>query len=471
MKEEKNIDELFRDKLANYEQAPPAYLLDNILSGVASKDGKRKIVFWRVAGIAAALLLAFVAGWQISDLNNKKTELVVGVSKINAPEIKTGKANTVTESLQIQDQNQETKIVSGTSGRLATVKNTLTANRISIKEKIIPSETLKKSGTEEIDQMKPVKRLEKWIKQENEMPLVLSEMKIQDTDNKLEELTIDQQIMRQNQQTITAEKLGTEKARWIIGAQVSPVYSVSRSNHSPIYASNMLNSSPANPVDLGGGISVEFKRAKRWSLQSGIYYSTLGQSSVNSASSSRNNFLFGDPGNSSNYFNTKVHIDPGTNKMSMNSPAGVIEFSSIPSGIEIGTNIEGNSLAPAVVVSDAKFIQNFEYIEIPLYLRYTILDSSFGIEMLGGFSSNLLVGNQTFMESSGSNNLVGKTNDMQAINYSGTLGIGLKYSLSKCLYLNVEPRIKCFLNSLNSSASVTYKPYSMGVYTGISYQF
>ena len=57
--------------------------------------------------------------------------------------------------------------------------------------------------------------------------------------------------------------------------------------------------------------------------------------------------------------------------------------------------------------------------------------------MLGGFSSNLLVGNETYVESSSGKSLVGKTNDMQTMNYSGTLGVGLKYGLSKRIFLNV----------------------------------
>ena len=61
---DKNIDELFRSKLSNFEQEPPAYVLENVLAGVAGARRKKKIIFWRIAGVAAALLLAFVAGWQ-----------------------------------------------------------------------------------------------------------------------------------------------------------------------------------------------------------------------------------------------------------------------------------------------------------------------------------------------------------------------------------------------------------------------
>ena len=173
----------------------------------------------------------------------------------------------------------------------------------------------------------------------------------------------------------------------------------------------------------------------------------------------------------SGYFNTPVNIEANTNKMQMNSPAGVIEFSSIPSGTVLGNSIEDNTKTSAVFVSDARFIQSFEYIEIPLYLRYLIIDSKLDVEMMGGFSSNLLVGNETYMESGNTKSLIGKTNNMETVNYSGTLGIGLKYGLSKRIFLNVEPRIKYYLNSLNSNSSLTYKPYTIGVFTGLSYQF
>jgi hypothetical protein len=285
--------------------------------------------------------------------------------------------------------------------------------------------------------------------------------------------SIDQQIMEQNQQLMQARNEIAKKSRWLVGAQVSPAYNVSRSSHTRAYASNMLNAS-SNPVDLGGGVSVEFRKGKRWSLQRGVYYSGMGQSSGNTSNSSQNfaNAPVVGSDHGKEYFNTNVNIDAWTSKMAINSTAGVIEFSSVPDGIVLGTNIEDKTLASsAVVVSDARFIQNFEYIEIPLYVRYTLIDSKFDVEMMGGFSSNVLVGNQTFMESNTGKSLVGSTKDMETMNYSGTLGIGLKYGLSKRLYLNVEPRVKYYLNSLSSNSSVTYKPYTIGVFTGLSYEF
>ncbi|HEX7583519.1 MAG TPA: outer membrane beta-barrel protein, partial [Prolixibacteraceae bacterium] len=349
--------------------------------------------------------------------------------------------------------------------------NTMLAfSKINSPEQKTATELAGNIQTDNSDALKPLKIVSKLINRNDQSDQILQTKKVVNTSNEQEELSIDQQIMNQNKQMMLAQNESQKKRRWLVGAQVSPTYSVSRSSHSNEYAASMISSSSANPVDLGGGVSVEFKKGKRWSLQSGVYYSGIGQSSGQSSSSSNSkNSFAADQG--SKYFNTPVNIGAGTNKMSMNSTAGVIELNKIPSGMILGTSLEANTTVNAVILSNTSFIQSFGYLEIPLYLRYTLIDSRFDIEMLGGFSSNLLVGNQIFVEGSSGKALVGKTNDMQAVNYSGTLGIGLKYGLSKRIFLNVEPRLKYFLNSLNSNSSVTYKPYTIGVFTGLSYQF
>jgi hypothetical protein len=488
MKKDKNLDELFRDKLLNYEQEPPAYILDNVLAGVAGARRNRKVMFWRIAGVAAALLLAFIAGWQINSRNGRSDESAVIVSRQNAPEISTGVKpeiaanesknqsgkmpseivnNSGKENLQFAELSKENAISPIHKKNTAITTETLKSEQISSVD-----ESLKIANSEESTLLKPLKSLFKLSNfGSKNITANLHEVKRGTPLASIAEKTIDQQIMEQNRQTMLAENRTKEKSRWLVGAQVAPEYNVSRSSHSQVYASNMLNSS-ANPVDLGGGITVEYKKGKRWSLQSGIYYSGMGQSSGNSNSNSGKNYTLAGADRGSEYFNANVSFDASNSKMMMNSTAGVIEFKGIPSGIVLGTNLEDKTMASnAVVVSDARFIQNFEYIEIPLYLRYTLIDSKFDVEMLGGFSSNVLVGNHTFMESDAGKNLIGSTKDMESMSYSGTLGIGLKYGLSKSIYLNVEPRVKYYLNSLNSNSAVNYKPYTVGVFTGLSYEF
>lgn len=464
MKNEKKIDELFREKLQNFEQEPPAYLLGNILDGVAGARRKRRMIIWRVAGVAAALLLAFVAGWQLktSDIRNPENQVMV-----SAP-VQTQKSDQSVISAEPASQAiQNTKVS----------KTLIASNRISQdiytgKTKSEKSSSLVASSANEYrreaERINPLKSVERKLPSTNAGEQSLQVKRNSDNSGLLIEKSIDEQIMEQNRQQILAESKLKDKTRWAVGAQVSPEYNATKGSYSKQYASNMLATS-TSAADLGGGISVEVKKGKRWSIQSGVYYSGINQSAGNR--NSQNGKASMDAISGSNYFNTVINVDASTNTMSMNSGAGVIELSKVPSGLVLGTSLEDKSLANSVIVSPTSFHQNFDYIEIPLYLRYTLIDTRFDVVMLGGFSSNLLVGNQIWAEDLSGKSLVGKTKDMEALNYSGTIGVGLKYGLSKHISLNVEPRLKYYLNSLNSNDAVSYKPYTFGVFTGLSYEF
>jgi len=471
MKKEKNLDELFRDKLLNYEKEPPSYLLDNILSSVSGARRKRKLVYWRVAGVAAALLIAFVAGWQLNDSAIQKTNQVVTAVRPSTPE-KSSEAKNQVEKIMPANQAAPAKSQLASTETNSPIRNNqLKSITQSLKSEtiVLDAEPVVVASNDETLLMKPLKSLDRLVDLKIENLTALQDKKSGDDSSGLTQKSIDQQIMEQNKQLLAVENKSKEKTRWLVGAQVSPEYNVSRGSQSQAYASNMLRSSSSNQVDLGGGISVELKKGKRWSLQSGVYYSGLGQTSGNTSSSGSQDMLYANAG--SNYFNTPVKVDAISNRMSLNSNAGVIELSKIPSGLVVGNSLEDKTMNSTVIVSPTSFIQNFDYIEIPLYVRYTLIDARFDVVMLGGLSSNVLVGNQIFVEGASGKSLVGKTNDMQTLNYSGTLGMGFKYGLSRRISLNVEPRIKYYLNSLNSNSSVTYKPYTIGVFTGLSYEF
>lgn len=470
MKKDQNLDDLFREKLLNYEQEPPKHLLENILAGVAGRRRKRKLVYLRIAGVAAAILLAFIAGWELNDSNINSGVQPVAVLEKTTSQTETKINNPIaSQALKVTREAQQAPNKRNEYSQSVTHTKLIAKISDASQEKKPVTEIAINIQTVQSEIVSPLKILTPRINGNNQTALHLQEKLVPVAKTEQEELSIDQQIMNQNKQMLTAQNEKTKKNRWMVGAQVAPAYNVERSSHSQIYASNMLGSTSGKPVDLGAGISVQYKSGKRWSFQSGVYYSALGQTSGNSSSFSEANYAMANNGSQSYY--APVNIDANSSKMTMNSSAGVIQFSSIPSGVILGANSADKSMVSAVIVSNAQFTQNFDYLEIPMILRYALIDSKFNVEMIGGFSSNLLVGNQTYMEGSNYRSLVGKTMDMQTFNYSGTLGLGLKYGLSKRIFLNVEPRVKYFLNSLNSNSSVTYKPYTIGVFTGLSYQF
>ncbi|MBN2775449.1 MAG: outer membrane beta-barrel protein, partial [Prolixibacteraceae bacterium] len=258
--------------------------------------------------------------------------------------------------------------------------------------------------------------------------------------------------------------------KWKVGFSISPGYSSQNSSHSEVYSKNMTYSNKEGTSDINGGFSVEYKAAKRLSIESGIYYSQNGQQSGNSPLFFNDQFFASSEKESAvDYFNTPVEISDG--KMLMNSTAGIIVFDGTPENAELSANFDRNGGYSNALLTESEFSQVFDFIEIPVLLKYNIIDKKIAVDLIGGLSANWVVGNNAYIGEGSDREYIGKTSDISALNYSGTFGFGVDYALSKKLSVSVEPRFNYFLNSINKSSAVNYKPYRMGIYTGINYNF
>jgi hypothetical protein len=157
--------------------------------------------------------------------------------------------------------------------------------------------------------------------------------------------------------------------------------------------------------------------------------------------------------------------------MIMNSTAGVINFSKTPGNIELLASLDSRNSMANTLLTPGEFNQIFDFVEIPVYLRYNIINSKIDLDVIGGLSANLLAGNNVYMESGNFKENVGKTSDVSELNYSGSIGFGLSCELGKRISVSVEPRFNYYLNSLNTNKEVDYHPYRYGVFTGLNYQF
>lgn len=201
-----------------------------------------------------------------------------------------------------------------------------------------------------------------------------------------------------------------------------------------------------------------------------MYYSKTGESSGNAFRFSSMRADFADaPSSSEKYFNTGVTNTMG--QLAMNSTAGVIKFSHTPSNAELISMPEASYGLSTAMLSPGEFSQVFDFVEIPLFARYLLVDSKLGVELMGGFSTNILTGNNVYMENNSGREQVGSTEDISTMNFSGSAGVGLIYALGKNLSLSVEPRFSYYLNSINHSGDVSFKPWRVGVFTGLSYDF
>ena len=114
--------------------------------------------------------------------------------------------------------------------------------------------------------------------------------------------------------------------------------------------------------------------------------------------------------------------------------------------------------------------QQFGYLEIPVELNYVLFDKRFGINLIGGVSSLFLVDNAISLTSGELTTEVGEANNINSVNFSTNVGFGVNYKLTPKVQLNIEPVFKYQLNTF-SKTDGTFNPFSIGVYSGLSFRF
>jgi hypothetical protein len=108
---------------------------------------------------------------------------------------------------------------------------------------------------------------------------------------------------------------------------------------------------------------------------------------------------------------------------------------------------------------------------VPLYIKYKVIDKKIDFKVIGGLSTNFLIGNNTYLNEDDRQSQSGKTDNINKINYSSTVGVGIEYPIVSQFVFTVEPLFKYYLNPINTNPEVNVYPYSVGILTGINYQF
>ncbi len=257
-----------------------------------------------------------------------------------------------------------------------------------------------------------------------------------------------------------------KKDKWSIAALVSPTY-FSSFNSSVNGASSQLNKVEQPVISYSGGISLAYKVNRRLSVQSGLYYASYGNEL--SGITSFGGFQRYDQvkGNSNFEVQTRNGIVSTNN-------ADVYLVDNL-SANRVASYFDKSSFDPAkasLEYLNNSLMQNLGYLELPVILRYKVIDRAFDFNIIGGVSSNLLVNNSVYASVDGSKYEVGRTEGLNNILFSSSLGMGMEYNLTNNLSLNLEPTFRYYLNSFNTYSGMSnLHPYSFGVFSGLSFRF
>lgn len=237
----------------------------------------------------------------------------------------------------------------------------------------------------------------------------------------------------------------TKINRWQITSNVAPIYFGSTSNGSPI-DDQFAENSKSYENNLSFGIGVNYAVNKKISVRTGINKFTLG------------------------YSTNDVVFFPAMDQQSF----GSVSSSHAGSTIQVVSENNSEALKPfdngIQNTTEGTMTQRMGYFEVPVEMSYKLLDQKFGISVIGGLSTLFLNENKVSVASSTMSASLGKASNLNDIHFSTNIGIGFKYRFWKSFEANFEPMFKYQINTFNKDAG-NFKPYFIGLYSGVSFNF
>jgi|GEM_PF-2413212 len=492
MESPENIDRYFKEKLENFKENPPQDTWDKIAIRLGHSRKRRMVIFISriAAGITILISLSILFHYIQKDKNvelahqsDPSTEIKPGDTKINSAQIieretsqeKNGLPETVVTAKTIQKRSAISKITDNQADEQTTQSLHILADDVlqtgsDVKYK---ASDYYISVPDKISYLMPIecKYLDVDYSGDDQV-FIAREWRIK---GQARELSDAQLLAFTDEQPDEKER----QTEWLLGGQFAPLYSYRNlaSEQYQEYVKNQINSKESGIIAYAGGINLTVSPNRRLSVQSGIYYSKYGQEKNSleyaaflfpNQNTDATFYAIGDP--KSEVSSLSVYIGNSTGKI-FSGDEGLFNTNRSPIENQLTDQTEANQLNSTLPVKSVT--QYFKYLEIPVNIKYKVLDKKFDVSLMGGISTNFLVGTdiQLNYTDNSSKNTDYTTEGLNRINYSGLIGIGFEYPLIKNLILNVEPKFRYYINPIDKEQVYDIHPYSIGIFSGISYLF
>lgn len=255
-----------------------------------------------------------------------------------------------------------------------------------------------------------------------------------------------EQLLQQQTEKTDTKTAEAKREKWQITPNVAPIYFNSASNGSPIHTAFATNDKSFDR-SMSVGINVNYAINKRFAIRTGV-----------------NKFQLGYETNEVAFI---AALEPQVFETTTVTPAA--------RGVAVvnRSQMEMGALAvdAAMQQSTMGFMnQEFGYFEVPLEMSYKVLDSKFGINVIGGLSTLFLAENNVSLRSDSFSTSLGEATNLNDVHFSSNIGLGFQYRFFKNFELNFEPMFKYQINTFSRDAG-NFRPYFIALYSGISYRF
>jgi hypothetical protein len=446
-----NIDRLFRENLIDFSSNPPEEAWGRIEKSLS--QNRKKIVIPFYLKIAAGILLIIgltTLTWRYINETSPKVELTqneiilpqqpsssqknngsyVGISNQEQP-ISTLKESKSQKKSPEKQPALNPSIETQTAQEAAENHELLTANN--------EIQVLQESDTVTVD-LNPI------------LPEVSSEKNVAAYEQEAVKPVANDLIIQQNILSLNNNDDGQNQKSvdWLIGGQAGPQYSY-RNVYTNSYSAQNYNFDEYEKgiVAYAGGVQIAMEPSKRFSFQSGIFYSKIGQT--------KNNVQLEDRGQ----IDQTWVITPND---IVNSTGNFTFDKSLPPPVYSTDNPDWQ---PGIVTAE----QYFEFVEIPFICSYKVIDKKLDVSLSGGIWADFLVGNKAFATDNKNFSIEGSTEDINNFNYSASVSVGFNYPLANRLNVNLQPLFKYYLAPINTNPQTEVYPYTFSLMTGLLYAF
>ncbi len=514
MKDKRNIDELFKSQLSDFNASPSPEVWDRIEAQLKKKKDRKVIpLWWKVGGVAALLALLLTIGNSLFvsntdqpivtkdptivnplDSGDEGDEIIPNTTKevvttdspseatkedsdtstINAsPDVledQRGTQLTHSEKVQPLKKDASKDIVEELKkSDVGITKTEANAPKQPLKEephkKTLPSENIVKqeTGLAKVDAPKnekevtPSKIVEQPIPSEKVQETGIAEENIEKNQEELEQQTEDKKksifdAIEENKKEAIVQSEKNANAGWEVTPNVGPVYYNSLSGGSsidPMFADN----SQTGEVNFSYGIQVAYVVNDRLSVRTGVNNVNVGYA-TGGIELATGPVAFG--------LKSVAYDNPGRDVIT------VFDRGTLPGTVD--PNDPYAQLNLKSTTGNAEIRQSITYYEIPLEAKYALVNTRFGVNMIGGFSTLLLGDSEVSVNDAGFRSVLGEANNLNSVSFSTNVGLGFDYKFSKRFKLNIEPIFKYQLNPYSDS-SVDFNPFYFGIYSGLSFKF
>ena len=470
-----SIDKIVKDKLSGVEVKPPTYVWTAINQHMLEgKQRKRILLYWQSAAAIALLMLSIGVIYFASNgiVQKKQMAIVENISTINGSksidkvipkDTEERNNNKPVESATSVDKNEVNRMA-GTTNQASVVSSESNTSEIIAEEKSIT-----------VNQPIIVQSSERYMSKLDYLSVFADGESQPDTKLiMVEKSTTQSSTLYAYNAELPTYKPNAKKYKFVLGGSVSPTYnyrSLDESQNSSVVRS--AYDFPANEtgiISVSGGVNIRMEGKSRWSFETGVLYSQVGQEVSNSTSYQSIAAVASMDALYSNSSN-----DVSVSRVSgVSNSLGEINYNNNTSvGVEKSFQKSGVYLAAPLneyeITSDITIKQLLDYIEIPMMVRYAVFNNKPIVTLAGGFSTNFLVDNTAYVIENGEQINAGETEGINSITYSSSVGIGLELPLGKSFRFSLEPRFKYYITPVNSQGYNSFRPYSFGIFGGVSF--